>query len=167
VVKDGSAVYKIGDAGWLDFIDDHTAYLAMRPTLAAEEVHGLVKRGAGVDPAALALLAKLPADHSIAFVVSRKAKVDWASMLLLPNTSDVAGWARVSAKGLELDVGAQTHDPAAARAAAAVIRPQIQDVFSSAEGAGKLVVALEGSEVRVRGSLTTFTLSMISSQIDR
>ena len=166
-VRDGSTVYKIGDAGWLDFIDDHTAYLAMRPTFDAEEVHGLVKRGAGVDPSARSLLAKLPEDHSIAFVVSRKAKVDWASMLLLPNTSDVAGWARVNGKGMELDVGAETHDPEAARAAAAVIRPHIQDVFSSAEGAGKLVVALEGSEVRVRGSLTTFTLSMISSQIDR
>ena len=94
-------------------------------------------------------------------------KVNWASMLLLPNTSDVFGWARVGAQGMEIDAGADTHDAKAARSAAAVIRPQISDVFSSSEGAGKLVVALDGTEVHVRGTLTTFTLSMISSQIDR
>lgn len=166
-VNDGSQLYKVGDLGWLDFIDDHTAYLAMRPSLDAAHVHALAKRGAGVEASTRSLLAKLPADHSIAFAISSKAKVNWASMLLLPNSSDVVGWARVNDTGMELDVGAETHDPKAASAAAAVIRPQLQDVFSSPGGAGKLVVGLDGSEVRVRGSLTTFTLSMISGQIDR
>jgi predicted Ser/Thr protein kinase len=166
-VKDGSQVYKVGDLGWLDFIDDHTAYLAMRPSLDAEHVHALARRGGGVEASTRSLLAKLPVDHSIAFAISSRAKVNWASMLLLPNSSDVVGWARVNDKGMELDIGAETHDPKAASAAAAVIRPQLQDVFSSSDGAGKLVVALDGSEVRVRGSLTTFTLSMISGQIDR
>ena len=166
-LKDGSQMYKVGELGWLDFIDDHTAYLAMRPSLDAERVHALAKRGAGVEASLRSLLAKLPVEHSIAFAISSKAKVNWASMLLLPNSSDVVGWARVNDKGMELDVGAETHDAKAASAAAAVIRPQLQDVFSSSDGAGKLVVALDGSEVRVRGSLTTFTLSMISGQIDR
>ncbi len=166
-VKDGSTVWKITDLGWLDFIDDHTAYLAIRPNFTAEQVHALAKRGSGVDTSTRALLAKLPVDRSIAFAVSSKAKVNWASMLLLPNTSDVFGWARVGAQGMEIDAGADTHDAKAASSAAAVIRPQITDVFSSSEGAGKLVVALDGTEVHVRGSLTTFTLSMISSQIDR
>ena len=169
-VKDGSTLWKLSDLGWLgwlDFIDDHTAYLAMRPTFTAEQVHALAKRGPGVDSTMRNLLAKLPVDHSISFALSNKAKIDWASMLLLPNTSDVFGWARVDAKGMKIDAGADTHDAKAASAAAAVIRPQITDVFSSSEGAGKLVVALDGTEVHVRGSLTTFTLSMISSQIDR
>ena len=166
-VKDGSTLWKITDLGWLDFIDDHTAYLAMRPTFTAEQVHALAKRGSGLDASTRALLAKLPVDRSIVFAVSSKAKVNWASMLLLPNTSDVFGWARVGAQGMEIDAGADTHDAKAARSAAAVIRPQISDVFSSSEGAGKLVVALDGTEVHVRGTLTTFTLSMISSQIDR
>ncbi len=166
-VHDGSTLFKVSDLGWLDFIDDHTAYLAMRPTFTAEAVHALAKRVTGVDPRTRALLEKLPVDHTIAFALTSKAKVNWASMLLLPNTSDVFGWARVTDKGMDLDAGADTHDAKAASAAAAVIRPQVTGVFTSSEGAGKLVVALDGTEVHVRGSLTTFTLSMVSAALER
>ena len=87
-------------------------------------------------------------------------------MLLLPTGSDVFGWARLTEKGMELDAGADTHDVKSAKAAAAVIRPQIGDMFTSEEGVGKLVVALEGTEVHVKGLLTTFTLTMLSSTLD-
>jgi hypothetical protein len=63
-VNDGSQLYKVGDLGWLDFIDDHTAYLAMRPSLDAEHVHALAKRGAGVEASTRSLLVKLPAAHN-------------------------------------------------------------------------------------------------------
>jgi hypothetical protein len=166
-VKDGTKLVKLGDEGWLDFLDDHTAYLAMRKDLTAEQVHALVKRTAGPAAATQTLLAKLPADRTIAFVFGAKAKVDWSSMLLLPNGSDVFGYAKVTDKGMELDAGADTHAEKAARDAAAVITPQIESMFSSSEGAGKLVVARDGTEVHVKGGVTTFTLAMMSAALDR
>ncbi len=166
-VHDGTKVLKLGTEGWVDFLDDHTAYLVLRGDLSAEAVHRLVGRAAGAAPGTRALLAKLPAARTIAFALSGKAKIDWSSMLLLPNGSDVFGWVRVTDKGMELDAGADAHDVKEARDAAAVITPQIESMFSSSEGAGKLVVARDGSEVHVRGSVTTFTLSMMSAALDR
>jgi serine/threonine protein kinase len=164
--KDGAELYRIGEIGWLDFVDDHTAYIAVRPEMKPDAVHELVKRGAGgAAPATRALLARLPADRTIAFAVGGKAKVDWSSMMLLPTGSDVFGWARITDKGMELDAGADTHDAKSAKAAAAVIRPQIGDMFTSNEGVGKLVVANEGTDVHVQGRLTTFTLTMLAGQI--
>jgi hypothetical protein len=164
--KDGAEIYQIGDIGWLDFVDDHTAYIAVRPEMKPDAVHALVKRGGtGADPVTRAMLAKLPADRTIAFAVGGKAKVDWSSMMLLPTGSDVSGWARITGKGMELDAGADTHDAKSAKAAAAVIRPQIGDMFTSNEGVGKLVVANDGTEVHVQGMLTTFTLTMLAGQI--
>jgi eukaryotic-like serine/threonine-protein kinase len=165
--KDGATIYQLADVGWLDFVDDHTAYVAVRPEMTPDAVHAFVAHPTtAADPATRALLAKLPADRTLAFVVGGKAKVDWSSMLLLPTGSDVFGWARLTDKGMELDAGADTHDAKAANAAAAVIRPQIGDMFTSNEGVGKLVVALDGTEVHVKGSLTTFTLTMLSSSLD-
>jgi len=166
-VKDGSTLIKLGDDGWLDFPDDHTAVIALRKDLTAEALHALVKKPGGAAPATRALLAKLPADRTIAFVFGVKAKVDWSSMLLLPNGSDVFGWARVTAKGMELDAGADTHDEKAAKDAAAIITPQIDQMFSSSDGAGKLVVARDATEVHVKGGVTTFTLSLLSAALDR
>jgi len=124
--KDGAEIYQLADIGWLDFVDDHTAYIAVRPEMKPDAVHALVKRGGGgAEPLTRALLAKLPADRTIAFAVGGKAKVDWSSMMLLPTGSDVFGWARITDKGMELDAGADTHDAKSAKAAAAVIRPQI------------------------------------------
>jgi serine/threonine protein kinase len=164
---DGATVYQITDVGWLDFVDDHTVYLAVRPEMTAEAVHAFVTHPTTApSPATRALLAKLPAERTLAFVVGGKAKVDWSSMLLLPTGSDVFGWARLTDKGMELDGGADTHDVKSAQAAAAVIRPQLGDMFTSNEGVGKLVVAYEGTEVHVKGSLTTFTLKMLSSTLD-
>ena len=120
-VKDGTKLVKLGDDGWLDFLDDHTAYLGLNKNLTAEALHALVKKSAGAAPATRALLAKLPADRTIAFVLGGKANVDWSSMLLLPNGSDVYGWARITDKGMDLDAGADAHDAKAARDAAAII----------------------------------------------
>ncbi|MEP6865529.1 MAG: serine/threonine-protein kinase [Deltaproteobacteria bacterium] len=166
-VKDGTTLVKLGDDGWLDFLDDHTAYLALRKDLTAEALHALVKKPVGAATATRALLAKLPADRTIAFVFGGKANVDWSSMLLLPNGSDVFGWARITDKGMDLDAGADTHDEKAAKDAAAIITPQIDQMFSSSEGAGKLVVARDATEVHVKGAVTTFTLSLMSAAIDR
>jgi serine/threonine-protein kinase len=166
-VKDGTTLIKLGDDGWLDFLDDHTAYLALRKDLTAEALHALVKKATGAAPATRALLAKLPADRTLAFVFGGKANVDWSSMLLLPNGSDVFGWARITDKGMDLDAGADTHDEKAAKDAAAIITPQIDQMFSSSEGAGKLVVARDAGEVHVKGAVTTFTLSLMSAALDR
>jgi serine/threonine-protein kinase len=166
-VKDGSTVVKLGDDGWLDFLDDHTAYLVLRKGFTAEALHALVKKPGGAAPATRALLAKLPTDRTIAFVFGGKANVDWSSMLLLPNGSDVFGWARITDKGMDLDAGADTHNEKAAKDAAAIITPQIDQLFSSSEGAGKLVVARDATEVHVKGGVTTFTLSLMSAAIDR
>ena len=47
-VADGGKLFRIGDFGWLDFIDDHTAYVTLNAKLDAEAVHKLAMRAAPV-----------------------------------------------------------------------------------------------------------------------
>ena len=168
VANDGAKLYRLGDTGWLDFIDDHTAYATIRADLEAEAVHALVKRGTGADPHAAAIVAKLPADRSIALVIDGKAKDDWTGLLKIPKGSDVYGWIRIDPTAVSLDFAADTHDEAAAKRATADFKPQIDDLFSSSNDAvGKLVVEREQTVVHARGKLSSFMLSMISAALDR
>lgn len=160
----GATVYALSDAGWIDFIDDHTAYIVLRQGYDADKVHALVQTPTAFEPVMKKMLARLPADRTIAFAISGAAKVDWSGMLLLPAGSDVFGWGKIDPdKGVTIDAGADAHSAKAAEEAAKVIRPQFADAFSSNAGVGKLVTAVDGNEVHVKGTLTNFTLGMVAA----
>ncbi|MFT3698146.1 MAG: serine/threonine-protein kinase [Kofleriaceae bacterium] len=160
----GAVVYQLADTGWIDFLDDHTAYIVLHENYDAEKLHALVTKPTVFDPVMKKMLARLPADRTIAFAISGKAKVDWSGMLLLPAGSDVFGWGKIDpAKGVTIDAGADTHSAKAAAEAAKVITPQFADAFSTNDGVGKLVTAIDGNEVHVKGTLTNFTLGMVAA----
>jgi len=116
---DGTKLYRIGDHGWLDFIDDHTAFLIIHSDLDAEAIHKLVVHGGSPPQHVRDLLAKLPVDRSLALVADGAAKDDWSSVgLAIPTGSDLYGWFRVEEHGLALEFMADTHaEPSAISAA--------------------------------------------------
>ncbi len=168
VAHDGKKLFRISDDYWLDFIDDHTAYVTRHAELDAEHVHDLVKHGAGPQPRARELAAHLPADRSLAFVLDASPGEDViARSLGVPKTTDLFGWVRVDDAGAALDLAIDTHDEAAAKAAEGRARPQLDELFASApkEAVGKLEVVRAKSVVRVRGNLTGFMLGMVSAAL--
>ena len=168
VAHDGAKLFRIADDFWLDFIDAHTAYVTRHADYDAEKVHELVKHGAGPVAHARELVAKLPADRSIAFVLDGHGKEHVLTETLgVPDTSDLAGWMRVDKAGVALDVTADPHDAKAADAAVARLKPQLDSVFGSAnkDAVGTLEVVRDGTVVHLRGTMTGFMLGLISSAI--
>ncbi|MGE5184898.1 MAG: protein kinase domain-containing protein [Acidobacteriota bacterium] len=168
VAHDGAKLYRVADDFWLDFIDAHTAFVTRHADYDAERVHELVKHGAGPVAHARELVAHLPADRSLAFVLDGSGKEQViADTLGLPDTSDLAGWVRVEAAGVALDVTADPHDGKAAQAAVDRLRPQLDGVFGTAnkDAVGKLEVVRDRTVVHVRGTMTTLMLGLISSAI--
>ena len=165
VAKDGATLYRLSDMGWLDFVDDHTAFFSIRDDLEAEALHALVRHGTGIQPHARTLFAALPVAHSIAIVVDGQAGDDWSGLLPLPKGSDVSMWIRIESMGLALDAAAETHDEAAARATVTKIQPQLDEMFTAAhaESFGKLAVVRQKSLVHVRGTMTSLSISMLTS----
>jgi serine/threonine protein kinase len=168
VAHDGKKLFRISDDYWLDFIDDHTAYVTRHAELDAEHVHELVKHGAGPQPRARELAAHLPADRSLAFVLDGSPGEDViARSLGVPKNTDLFGWVRVDEAGATLDLAIDTHDEPSAKAAEARVRPQLDELFAQApkEAVGKLEVVRSKSVVRVRGNLTGFMLGMVSAAL--
>jgi len=165
-VVDGQKLFRIADDFWLDFIDDHTAYVTKHAELPAEKVHDLVKHGGGPPAHTRDLVAKLPADRSLAFVIDGENGEDVLERSLsLPKTSDLYGWVRIDPAAAALEIVADAKDPAAAKTAADSVRTQIEGVFGKANEAavGKIDVKLEKTQVRVTGKLTALMLGLISA----
>ena len=168
VTADHATMFAIGDTGWLDFIDDHTVYLALHSELPPEALHALVRAGQAPPPHVRDLVAKLPPERSIAIVLDGHGGDDLSKDFALPRGSDVFGWVRAEpAAGVALDLAADPHTAGGARAAIAKVRPQLDEAFGSAMTAltGKLFVLQDGTVVHVRGNLTSLTLGMLSSAL--
>jgi hypothetical protein len=160
-LQDGARIFKLQSFGWIDFIDDHTAYLTNRKDLGAEEVHALVVHGAGPQQRARDLVLGLPADRTVALVSVGKPD-DESEIALIPKGSDIFSWVRIQPDGLALDMAADVHTEAAAKSAEAGLRKQIGEVFGTASpSVGKLEVVRQGSVVRLRGMLTSFMLGIL------
>jgi len=166
VSADGAKLFRIGDDGWLDFIDDHTAYVTLNTKLDAEGVHKLVKKGAGPITKVKKTFAALPAARTIAVVVDGASGDDW-SMFSLPKGTDIFGWIRVEEAGIVLDLAADSHNDAAATAALRRIKPQLDELFQNTnlETVGKLEVVRQQTAVHVRGNVTSFMLGIVTASL--
>jgi serine/threonine protein kinase len=166
VSADGGKLYRIGDYGWLDFIDDHTAYVTLNAKLDAEAVHKLVTKGAGPVTKVKKTFAALPAARTISLIVDGATQDDW-SMLSLPRGTDVFGWMRVEPAGLVMDLAADPHNDAAATAAQRRIKPQLDSLFenTTAESVGRLEVVRQQTAVHVRGNMTALMLGLVTAAV--
>ncbi len=164
VAADGAKLFRVGDFGWLDFLDDHTAYITMNTKLDAEAVHKLATRGPGPVTRVKKTFAALPAARTIALVVDGASRDDW-SMLSLPKGTDIFGWIRVEPAGVVLDLAADPHNDAAATAAMRRIKPQLDDLFqnTSPETVGRLEVVRQQTAVHVRGNMTALMLGIVTA----
>ena len=166
VTTDGAKLFRIGDNGWLDFIDDHTAFVTLDTKLEAEALHKLVKKGAGPVTRVKKTFAALPAARSIAVVADGSSGDDW-SMLSLPKGSDIYGWIRVEPAGVVMDLAADPHTEAAATAAQKRIQPQIEDLFQNQnrDSVGHLEVVRQQTAVHIRGNLTSLMLGIVTASV--
>jgi predicted Ser/Thr protein kinase len=166
VSADGGKLFRIGDFGWLDFIDDHTAYVTLNSKLDAEAVHKLVTKGAGPVTKVKKTFAALPAARTISIVVDGASQDDW-SMLSLPKGTDVFGWMRVEPSGLVLDLAADPHNDAAATAAQRRVKPQLDSLFENTnpETVGRLEVVRQQTAVHLRGNMTALMLGIVTAAV--
>ncbi|HUS28417.1 MAG TPA: protein kinase [Kofleriaceae bacterium] len=167
VANDGAKLFRVGDEGWLDFLDDHTAVVTLNTKLEAEALHKLTKKPQGPITRVKQMFAALPANRTIALVSDGKnANEDWSS-LSLPKGSDVFGWIRVESSGMAMDLAADPHNTEAAKAAILRIKPDIDNMFlnTSPDTVGKLEVVAQGTVVHVRGRITSLMISLVTASI--
>lgn len=164
VTNDGSKLYRVGDEGWLDFLDEHTAVVTMSTKLEAEALHKLTTKPLGPVTRVKAMIANMPAARTLAIAADGNAGDDW-SMLSLPKGSDVYGWIRVEPDGIALDLAADPHNPQAAKSAIMRVKPQLDNLFAntSADAVGKLEAIPQGTAVHVRGRMTALMLSLVTA----
>jgi len=163
VANDGAKLFRVGDDGWLDFVDDHTAYIALKTKIEPEALHKLVLRGHAPTSRAKQMYTALPTARSISIVLDGAAKDD-LSTFSLPRGSDLFGWVRVEKPGIVLDIAADPHNDIAARNVATRFKGQIDSVFkkSSPEGFGKLEVVRQGTVIHMRGNITALALGSVT-----
>jgi serine/threonine protein kinase len=166
VSADGAKLFRVGDTGWLDFINDHTAYVTLNTKLEAEAVHKLVTKGGGPITKVKKAFAALPAARAVAIVVDGATNDDW-SMFSLPKGTDIYGWIRVEPAGIVLDMAADPHNDAAATTAQRRIQPQLDELFegTSPDAVGRLEVVRQQTTVHVRGNVTALMLGIFTASI--
>jgi hypothetical protein len=166
VAADGGKLFRIGDFGWLDFIDEHTAYVTLNSKLGPEAVHKLVTKGAGPVTKVKKTFAALPAKRTISVVVDGATQDDW-SMFSLPRGTDIFGWIRVEPEGMVLDLAADPHNDAAATAAMRRVKPQIDELFQNTnpETVGKIEVVRQQTAVHIRGNMTALMLGIVTASL--
>jgi len=166
VTSDGAKLFRVGDDGWLDFLDDHTAYVTLNTKVEPESLHKLVKRGHAPITRIKQIYGALPAARSISVALDGAANDDLAFMSL-PRGSDLYGWVRVEQAGVVLDLAADPHNEAAAKAAVARVRPQMDNLFANTnpDAVGKLEVARQNTVVHLRGNMTAFMIGIVTATI--
>lgn len=162
VTKDGARLYRIGDYGWLDFIDEHTAYVIVHSELDADATHALVTHGAGPGRHVRDLVARLPVDRTITLIADGAAKDDWSDTAMpIPTGSDLFGWIRVEKDGLALDLAVDTKAEPAAKATAKNLSDAISPVMKTLE------VVRDKAIVHLRGTVNDLMIGLTSAAISQ
>jgi serine/threonine protein kinase len=159
--KDGAKLYRIGEHGWLDFIDEHTVYVSVHDDRDAEAAHQQLLHGAGPAAHVRGLIARLPADRSITLVVDGAAKDDWSDVLPIPSGSDLFGWVRVEKDGLAFDIAVDTHTLAAAQSAEKALSDSVAPVVKTIE------VVRDKAIVHARGSVNDMMIGLLSAGVSQ
>ncbi len=164
-MTDGAELLQLPSVGWIDFLDEHTVYISVRQDLAAAQVHENVKRGVGLTPHARELLATLPADRALTFVLDGSNKIEWPNATL-PAGSDAVAWLRPEPLFVvfELVMGLPTE--AAATTLQASLAKEVNGAFATmAPSMGRITATRKGTKVRVTGSLGSLMMGMVVSAI--
>jgi serine/threonine protein kinase len=165
-MPDGKKLFRLGKEGLVDFIDDHTIYVAMRSDLQPAQVHALATAGkAGPGAHLKELFADVSRDKAVGFAVDGNGVTfpDDA----FPKGTDLHGFLGILPDGVDLRIVVDTHDERTAKQFEGGIKPQIDDTFANTDSAavGKLTVMRDKTVVRIDGKLTSLMLGIISTQL--
>ena len=164
-MTDGAKLLQLPAVGWLDFLDEHTVYISVRQDLAAAQVHENVKRGVGLTKHARALLATLPAERALTFVLDGSGEVEWPNATL-PVGSDAVAWLNPETKFVMFETSLDVKTEAEATKLEASIAGQLEGVFDNASPeVGKITASRKRTTVRVTGSLASLMMGMVASAI--
>ena len=164
-LTDGAKLLQLPAVGWLDFLDEHTVYISVRQDLAAAQVHENVKHGVGLTKHARALLATLPAERALTFVLDGSGEVEWPNATL-PVGSDAVAWLNPETKFVMFETSLDVKTEAEATKLEASIAGQLEGVFDNASPeVGKITASRKRTTVRVTGSLASLMMGMVASAI--
>ena len=163
-MNDGAAMLQLPEVGWLDFLDDNTAYISVRQDLAAAQVHDNVKSGVGLTKRARALLATLPTDRAFTFVVDGTGGVEWPGDPL-PKGTDMAAAMQVTEPIVGFKVAMELHGEPAAKELAAKLATEIAPLNGTDGKANNVKVSRAGSQVIIEAKLSTLLMGIVSSSI--
>lgn len=166
-MTDGTEMMQLPNIGWIDFLDEHTAYISVRQDLAAAQVHTNVKQAKGLTKHTRTLLATLPADRTLTFVVDGTGGVEWPGDPL-PRGSDAAMWLRTTEQGLSLDLAMDTKSAAEAKKLETTLNTTFKGLFDAASpSVAKLQILRTQTRVRVVGDLSTLMIGIVSSALQQ
>ncbi len=163
-MTDGKAILQLPEVGWLDFLDDNTAYISVRQDLAAAQVHDNVQKAVGLTKRTRTLLAALPADRAFTFVLDGTGEIVWPSEML-PKGSDMAAVMQVSEPTVAFNVGMDVKTEPAAKALEVKLQTEVKPFAGTSEAAGQVKVTRSGTKVVLDAKLSTLMMGIVSSSI--
>jgi len=164
-LADGAKLLQLPAVGWVDFLDDHTAYVSVRQDLAAAQVHDNVTHAKGLTPHARELVARAPANHALLFVVDGANGARWTNDVL-PRGTDMTTWLRTDPAWVSFDVRMKLEKEADAKALETTLHAQVDGVFKTASPAvGTLDIARKGSTVQLDGKVSSLMMGIVSAAI--
>jgi serine/threonine protein kinase len=164
-LRDGAKMLQLPHIGWVDFLDDHTAYISVRQDLAAAQVHANVKGAKPLTPTLRALLSTLPAQRMVTFVVDGAGDVDWPDGTLSKG-SDLAAWMQTTKDGVAFDVAIDTKREPAAIDLQKKLDTEVTAVFADANKAvADIRVTRDKARVKLAGTVSSLILGMVPAAI--
>ncbi|MFN0251716.1 MAG: serine/threonine protein kinase [Kofleriaceae bacterium] len=164
-LRDGSKILQLPHIGWVDFLDEHTAYISVRQDLAAAQVHANVKSAKPLTPTLRALLATLPAQRMVTFVFDGVGNVDWPEGTLSKG-SDLAAWVQTTKDGVAFDVAIDAKREPAAIDLQKKLDTEVSEVFADASKAvADIRVTRERARVKIGGTVSSLILGMVPAAI--
>ncbi len=163
-MNDGKKILQLPQVGWLDFLDDNTAYISVRQDLAAAQVHDNVQRGAGLTKHAKELLALLPANRAFTFVVDGTGGVAWPGDPL-PKGTDMAASMQVTEPLVSIDVSMDLHAEPAAKELATKLATEIAPLNGTDGKMNNVKVSRSGTKVVLEARLSTLLMGIVATSI--
>lgn len=163
-MTDGRKLVQLPEIGWLDFLDDNTAYLSVRQDLAAAQVHDNVVKGVGLTKHTRELVATLSADRAFLFVADGTGGVAWPGDPL-PAGSHMAATMQVSEPSIAFHVAMYVPTEPAAKTLAAKLDKELEAFRGAGASPGQFRVTRTGTKVVVEATLSTLMMGIVSSSI--
>ena len=168
--NDGAKLYRIGDDGWLDFLDDHTAIVTLNTKLEAEAPTQADEKRAGAGHARQSRCSRrCPPTRTIAIVADGNAERRLVDAVAAAAARHLRLDSRRARRASSLDLAADPHKSAGRkRRDHAGSSPQLDELFAntsaghSRQARGR---SRQDTVVHIRGNMTALMLGIVTAAI--